>query len=136
PGGRTLPQIIPLPPFPLLYGSGAGVDESNGYASFNSLQLRMRHAFSSGLHLELNYTWSKELDYTSTAIEDGQGVNSGGTIGSPDLIHNSNNRRYGLSDQPNRFVGIVMYESPFGAGRPWAASNRVVRSVLGNWSTS
>jgi hypothetical protein len=133
--GRTIPQFVTLLPFPLLYGSGAGVDESNGYAAYNSLQLRMRHTFSGGLHLEMNYTWSKELDFTSTAIEDGQGVNSGGTIGSPDLTHNGNNRRYGLSDQPNRFVGIVMYDSPFGAGRPLAASNKIVRSLLGNWNT-
>jgi hypothetical protein len=95
----------------------------------------MRHNFSSGLHLEINYTWSKELDFVSTAIEDGQGVNSGGTVGSPDLIHNGNNRRYGLSDQPNRFVGIVMYESPFGAGKHFTLSNRIARGLLGNWNT-
>jgi hypothetical protein len=133
--GRTIPQFVTLLPYPLLYGSGAGIDESNGYAAYNSLQLRMRHTFSAGLHLEVNYTWSKELDFTSTAIEDGQGVNSGGAIGSPDLTHNRNNRRYGLSDQPNRFVAIVMYESPFGAGRPLAAGNKFVRGLLGNWST-
>jgi trimeric autotransporter adhesin len=134
--GRTIPQFITFLPYPLLYGSGAGVDESNGYASYNSLQLRMRHTFSSGLHLEFNYTWSKELDFVSTAIEDGQGVNSGGTVSSPDLINNSNNRRYGLSDQPSRFIGIVAFDSPFGAGKRFAASNGIVRSLLGSWSTS
>jgi trimeric autotransporter adhesin len=133
--GRTIPQFVTMLPYPLLYGSGAGVDESNGYASYNSLQLRMRHAFSAGLHVEVNYTWSKELDYTSTAIEDGQGVNSGGTIGSPNLLNNSDNRRYGLSDQPNRFVAIVMYDSPFGAGKSLALSNRVAQELLGGWST-
>jgi hypothetical protein len=126
---------VTLLPYPLLFGSGAGVDESNGYASYNSLQLRLRHTFSAGLHLEVNYAWSKELDFTSTAIEDGQGVNSGGTVGSPNLINNALNRRYGLSDQPNRFVAIISYESPFGAGKPLALSNRWARSVLGNWST-
>ena len=133
--GRTIPQFVTLLPYPLLYGSGAGVDESNGYASYNSLQVRVRHTFSAGLHVEVNYTWSKELDYTSTAIEDGQGVNSGGTIGSPNLIDNGANRRYGLSDQPNRFVAILMYESPFGKGKTFALSNRIARSVLGGWST-
>jgi hypothetical protein len=133
--GRTIPQFVAMLPYPLLYGSGAGVDESNGYASFNSLQLRMRHRFGYGLMIESNYSWSKELDYTSTAIEDGQGVNSGGTIGSPDLLNNANNRRYGLSDQPNRFTAIVLYESPFGAGKPFALSNRFARDVLGGWNT-
>ncbi len=133
--GRTIPQFVTLLPFPLLYGGGAGVDESNGYASYNSLQVRMRHSFSKGLLIEVNYTWSKELDYTSTAIEDGQGVNSGGTIGSPNLLNNGINRRYGLADQPNRFVGIIMYESPFGKGRSFELSNRFARNILGGWST-
>ncbi len=133
--GRTIPQFVSLLPYPLLYGSGAGVDESNGYASYNSLQLRMRHTFSAGLHLEVNYTWSKELDFVSTAIEDGQGVNSGGTVSNPDLIHNQNNRRYGLSDQPNRFVAIVMYESPFGTGKHFSLRNPIARSLLGDWNT-
>jgi len=61
-------------------------------------------------------------------------VNSGGTIGSPDLTNNNNNRRYGLSDQPHRFVAIVVYESPFGAGRPLALSNRIAQAALGGWS--
>jgi hypothetical protein len=132
--GRTIPQFIPLLPYPLLYGSTAGVDESNGYASYNSLQLRLRHTSRSGLTIDANYTWSKELDYTSTAIEDGQNVNSGGTIGSPDLTNNASNRRYGLSDQPHRFVAIVLYESPFGAGRPLALSDKFARAALGDWS--
>jgi len=134
--GRTIPQFVALLPYPLLYGSGAGVNESNGFASFNSLQVRLRHAFSSGLTLQLEYTWSKELDYTSTGIEDGQGVNSGGTFGSPDLININNNRHYGLADQPNRFVGIMVYNSPFGAGGPLALNSRVARAILGNWTTS
>jgi hypothetical protein len=132
--GRTIPQFVPLLPYPLLYGSGAGVDESNGYSSYNALQLRLRHTFRAGLTIETNYTWSKELDYSSTAIEDGQGVNSGGTIGSPNLTNNSINRRYGLADQPHRFVAIVMYESPFGAGRPVALRNKFAAAALGGWS--
>jgi hypothetical protein len=134
--GRTIPQFITLLPYPLLYGSGAGVNASNGFATFNSLQARLVHSFSSGLTLQANYTWSKELDYTSTGIEDGQGVNSGGSIGSPDLLNINNNRHYGLADQPHRFVGVLVYESPFGAGRPFALSNRVARTVLGGWTTA
>ena len=34
--GRTIPQYITMLPYPLLYGSGAGVDESNGFAGYNS----------------------------------------------------------------------------------------------------
>ena len=132
--GSTIPQFVTLLPYPLLYGSGAGVNESNGFASFNSLQATLRHSFSSGLTLQANYTWSKELDYTSTGIEDGQGVNSGGSISSPDLLDINNNRHYGLADQPHRFVGVAVYNSPFGAGGPAALNNSIARSILGGWS--
>jgi hypothetical protein len=85
--GGPIPQFVSLLSYPLLYGASAGVDESNGYAGYNSLQARVSHSFSSGLHFMANFTWGKDLDYTSTAIEDGQGVNSGGTIASPDLLN-------------------------------------------------
>lgn len=70
------------------------MDESNGFGGYNSLMARLAHSFSSGMHLEFNYTWSKELDYSSTGIEDGQGVNSGGTFGGSqaDLINAQNNK--------------------------------------------
>ncbi len=134
--GRTIPQYITLLPYPLLYGSGAGVDESNGFAGYNALSVRLAHSFSSGLHLEFNYTWSKELDYTSTAIEDGQGVNSGGTFGGTqaDLVNSHNNKHYGFSDQPHRFVAVMAYESPFGAGKSFALGNRVARGLAGGWN--
>jgi len=133
---RTIPQFITLLPYPLLYGSGAGVDESNGFAGYNSLNVRLAHSFSKGWHLEANYTWSKELDYTSTGIEDGQGVNSGGSLSgaAADLLNSHNNKHYGSADQPHRFVGILAYDSPFGKGRPFALSNRLGRAVLGDWS--
>jgi hypothetical protein len=99
------------------------------------LQARLSHAFSSGLNLQMNYTWSKELDYVTTGVEDGQGVNAGGTLGAaPDLIHNSLNRNYGLADVPNRFVATVVYNSPFGRNGKHALENPLARFVLGSWS--
>jgi hypothetical protein len=134
--GRTIPQFITALPYPLLYGSGAGVDESNGFAGYNSLNVRLTHAFSSGLHFEANYTWSKELDYTSTGIEDGQGVNSGGSFGggAADLLNPHNNKHYGLADQPHRLVAVLAYESPFGKSKALALNSRIARSVLGDWN--
>ncbi|HWC95942.1 MAG TPA: carboxypeptidase regulatory-like domain-containing protein [Candidatus Sulfopaludibacter sp.] len=134
--GRTIPQFITQLPYPLLYGTGAGVDESNGFAGYNSLSARLAHNFSNGLHLEFNYTWSKELDYTSSGIEDGQGVNSGGTFGGAqaDLLNDHNNKHYGLADQAHRFVAVLAYESPFGKGKQLALRNPVAAGLLGDWN--
>src|SRR5580698_3071900 len=131
--GSTIQQYIPSLPYPLLYGGG--LNGSTGFASYNSFQTRLRHAFSSGLYLDLNYTWGKELDFTTTGIEDGQGVNYGGTVGTPDLINNQLNRNYGLADMPQRFVATVTYASPFGANGAFALSNKMGRAVLGDWTT-
>ncbi|MBT9332434.1 TonB-dependent receptor [Paracidobacterium acidisoli] len=129
---RTIEQFIPLLPYPHLYG--AGLNGSTGFARYNSLQVRLNHAFSSGLHLDLNYTWGKELDFTTTGIEDGQGVNYGGNTGTPDLVDNRLNQNYGLADLPHRFVATLVYESPFGSKGHFTLSNAVARQVLGDWS--
>jgi len=130
--GRTIQQQIPYMPYPLL--TGATLDGSKGYASYNSLQARIAHSFSSGLNLQANYTWSKELDYVTTPIEDGQGVNSGGTVGTPDIINNGMNRNYGLADVPHRFVATIVYSSPFGKNGKHAFANPIGRALLGDWS--
>jgi hypothetical protein len=122
-------------PYPLLFGNSSRINDSRGYASYHSLQARLSHAFSNGFQLDANYTWSKELDYTTTAIEDGQGFNSGGTASAPDLLNLGNNKKYGFSDQPHRFVGVMLYESPFGAGKRFEIRNRIMRAVAGNWHT-
>ncbi|HMG01715.1 MAG TPA: TonB-dependent receptor [Edaphobacter sp.] len=130
--GRTIQQQIPLTPYPLLWG--ATLDGSRGYGSYNSLQASLSHSFTSGLNLRMNYTWSKELDYVTTPVEDGQGVNAGGTVGTPDLINNRLNRNYGLADVPHRFVATVVYTSPFGKNGKHALENPVARFVAGGWS--
>jgi hypothetical protein len=132
-GGATVPQYTTLLPYPLLFGNSARVNDSRGYAAYHSLQLRVSHAFAAGFQLDANYTWSKELDYTTTAIEDGQGFNSGGTAGSPDLLNVNNNKKYGFSDIPHRFVGVLLYELPFGAGKALEIRSKVLRSVVGKW---
>ncbi|RZU42397.1 TonB-dependent receptor [Edaphobacter modestus] len=129
---RTIQQQIPKMPYPLLWG--ASIDGSKGYADYHSLQARLSHAFASGFNIQANYTWSKELDYVTTPIEDGQGVNSGGTVGTPDLIHNGLNRNYGLADTPNRFVATIVYNSQFGKNGKYALNNLVARVLLGGWS--
>lgn len=130
--GSTIQQYVTKLPYPLL--AGGFLNGSRGYASYNSLQIKMMHAFSSGLHMQLNYTWSKELDYTTTGIEDGQGVNAGGTLGTPDLINNRLNRNYGLADVPHRFVATIVYRSPFGKDGKYALGNSFARTLLGDWS--
>lgn len=131
---RTIQQFIPLLPYPMMYGGNLNGD--TGFGNYNALIARLSHHFSSGLDIAANYTWSKELDYVTTGIEDGQGVDAGGGPGTPDLINSANNKNYGTADLPNRINVIVVYESPFGAKGKYALGNPVARTVAGDWMLS
>jgi hypothetical protein len=135
-GAATVSQFVTYLPYQYLYGSTSRINDSRGFADFNSLQVRLSHAFSHGFQLDFNYTWSKELDYTSTATEDGQGFNSGGTAGAPDILNLYNNRRYGSADTPHRATAILVYELPFGPGKALAPSNKVLNAIVGSWQAA
>lgn len=131
---RTIAQLIPNLPYPLLYGSMLNGD--TGFADYNALLARLSHHFSSGFDLTFNYTWSKELDYVSSGIEDGQGVDAGGGPGTPDLLNPENNKNYGTADMPNAVNVIAVYQSPFGAKGVHAMSSQWGRALVGDWMLS
>jgi trimeric autotransporter adhesin len=129
----TIQQLIPYLPYPLLYGGG--LNGSTGFANYNAGLVHAVYHGASGLTMMFNYTWSKELDFVSTATEDGQGVNPDGNISStPDLIDPHNNVNYGADDTPNAFSAVVTYQSPFGAKGKYALSNPVGRAIAGGWN--
>jgi len=131
-GSATLDQLTANYPYPLM--GPAGLNQSKAWANYDSLQLRLSHAFSHGFHMDLNYTWSKELDNTDT-MEDNQGFNSGGTAGNLNVTNMGVNYRYGFSDMPQRFAAALVYNTPFGTGQPLEIRNRVVRALIGKWQT-
>lgn len=135
-GGATIPRYVSYLPYPHLFGNSARINDSRGFANYQSLQLRLSHSFSSGFLFDMNYTWSKELDYTATATEDGQGFNSGGSAGAPDIINLNNNRRYGSADVPHRFTAVAVYELPFGAGKALNPTNGLLSGLVSGWQTS
>ena len=127
-GGCTVQQQYTYMPFPLLYGGG--LNGSRGWARYNSLQSTFAHT-AHGLHLQANFTWSKELDFVTTAIEDGQGVDPSGSISNTDLYNNRANQNYGSDDMPLRLVLIGVYQSPFGKGGSFALGNPI--AIAGRW---
>jgi hypothetical protein len=132
---RTISRENTLYPYPLLVGSAAAIDRSDATADFHSMQLRVTRSFSRGLMMDAHYTWSKEIDNTDN-MADNQGFNASGNVGNHDLYNFSNNRHLGLSDIPNRFVATVLYELPFGEGKPMDSQNRVFRAIASGWQTS
>jgi hypothetical protein len=129
----TVQQQYTLFPYPLL--QGGNLNGSRGFAHYNSLQLKFAHT-AHGLHAEANFTWSKSLSFVTTAIEDGQGQDSTGSISNTDLYNNRLNQNYDNSDQPLSFNLIAVYQSPFGRGGSMALSNRWAQALAGGWEIS
>ncbi|MBI3698786.1 MAG: TonB-dependent receptor [Acidobacteria bacterium] len=101
-------------------------------SSYNALQVSVNRRLSSGLILLSNYTWAKSLDDISDDTDGaGQGL----------LIPTDNrNRRldWGRSDFDIRhqFRAAVIYDLPFGSGRPLLNRPGVVSALIGGWTTN
>ena len=105
-----------------------------GYSNYNAMDVKFEHR-SAHLAVTSIYTWSKNLDDKSSAAAagaDGQGWQG--------FLNNENPRLdYGRSDFDvgQRFVTSLVYDLPFGSGRPLANQvNPVVNAVIGGWETS
>ena len=131
-GAATIAQSTTLNPYPLL--TGLGVNQSKAWARYNSLQIRATHQFVQGFHIDLNYTWSKEIDNSDT-MEDNQLGNPGGTAGGLDVKNLKNNLHLGGDDIPHRLTGTFLVDLPFGAGKAVNVQNRILRSIVGGWQT-
>jgi trimeric autotransporter adhesin len=144
-GAATIARYATMLPYPHFFATDASrsatVNDSNGFSIYHSMQLRLVHALANGLMLDAQYNWSKSLDHTNTVIEDTQGFNSGGSLNAIapttalDLVNLQNNKKYSYSDIPHRFVATVVYDLPFGPGKPVDVQNRVLRSIARGWQT-
>jgi hypothetical protein len=130
-GQATISRSFLYYPYPYLYSST--ITDSRGFADFHSLQTRLSRAFADGFRVDVNYTFSKELDYTSTATEDGFGSNRGGTPSAYDLLNLRNNRKLGAADQKHVFNAVPMYALPIGPGKHFNPSNKILSHMVGNW---
>jgi hypothetical protein len=111
-----------FPQFPVGTGSGStGVIEGNanvGSSYFESLNVRLEKRFAGGLLLVANYIHSKLIE-RDTWLND--------TDPQPE-------KRVSPFDHPNRFVGAISYELPFGKGRRFSFQSRWVDLIAGGWS--
>ena len=107
----------------LIYQIGSD-GRSNYHAFFASLQKR----FSRGLTFTANYTWSHSLDQI--------GYNQS-NLNSASNAYNLN-YDYGPSifDRRHTFNASYFWELPFGKGRMYSTSNRVLDTILGGWYSS
>jgi hypothetical protein len=110
---------------------------SIGNSEYNGLQLSLRHAMSSGLQFDFNYTYSKSID----AGSDAERVSLFEGFGFASQIINSwaPNQLRAVSDfdTKHQINSNWVYELPLGKGRRFGSGmNRLMDSVFGGWGLS
>jgi len=103
---------------------------SAGMSTYNGLSVAMRRAFSHGLLVTANYMWSHEIDDGSNGSGDGDEVNPQNPLcqicdtasGAWDARHVAN--------------GNLVYQLPFGTGKPLLNQHGIANALAGNWQLS
>jgi hypothetical protein len=99
-------------------------------SNYHSFSVKLTRRFSSGLTYLAGYTFSRSID-------DGSGIR---TLGSDPLFPQNSyciscERGLSIFDTRHRFVTSVLYDLPFGKGRP-LLNHGVQSTLLGGWELS
>ncbi len=110
-----------------------------GMSYYNALQISLRHANSHGFQGEVNYTYSRSIDYSSDAER--SNTFSSGVAGSGTIIQNTwkpaLNRAISDFDTKQLLTADFVYALPFGRGKAlMGKTNRAVDAVIGGWQLS
>lgn len=100
---------------------------SSGNGNYNGLGVKLTRRMSAGLTYLFSYTWSKSLDDASAI----RGTNV--DIFPQDSYCISCEKGYSAFNTPHRMVTSVLYELPFGKGKPLANRGGVINQVVGGW---
>ncbi|HEY4979956.1 MAG TPA: TonB-dependent receptor, partial [Candidatus Acidoferrum sp.] len=108
---------------------------SMGTASYNAMQVTLRHPISHGVQFDFNYTFSKSIDLSSDAERIGTHGGLGGQIinaWSPFQL-----RSVSDFDATHQFNANFIADLPFGKGRKYASeANGFVNALIGGWQLS
>jgi hypothetical protein len=100
---------------------------SVGMSSYNGLSLALRRAFSRGLLVTVNYTWSHEIDNGSNGSGDGDEVSPQNPLC---LVCDWAS---GVWDARHVVNGNAVYQLPFGRGKSMMNDVGITTAILGNW---
>ncbi|MBI4874047.1 MAG: TonB-dependent receptor, partial [Acidobacteria bacterium] len=95
-----------------------------GFANYHSLQVILDKQFGKGLSGYANYVYSKVLSNTESSFV-------GDNAGPLDYYNLRLEKAPATFDLPHMFKAYLQYEVPFGKGRAFSTSWRVVDAVLG-----
>ncbi|HTS68858.1 MAG TPA: carboxypeptidase-like regulatory domain-containing protein [Terriglobia bacterium] len=122
---NVLNPLTGLPPYPLFGQISWRGNQSN--STYEGLGLGLRRAFRQGLLLSMNYTWSHEIDDGSMGSGDGDSL-------TPQIVEcRACDKANGIWDVRHAANASIVYELPFGAGKPFLNQGGFSRGVFGSW---
>jgi len=131
PAGGWVDPRAPFQNWAIIYST-----ENLGFQNYQAMQVEVTHRFSHGLFFQANYTWAHD-------ISDAQGDAPVGFGGETNYGLAVVNRFDIPADRGNvagvrrqRFLLTGTYDLPFGHGRRWSSSYRLVNGVFGGWNFS
>ena len=147
PYGFKGPSCIPAPGLGFCPGTSLNNQATSmfawssiGKSNYNALQANLRKQLGNGLQFDLNYTFSKSIDYTSNATR--LGFSSSVNVGAPgSRLANafSPASRRGVSDfdTTHQINSNWIAELPVGKGRRFGGNaGPVADAVIGGWQLS
>ncbi len=99
-----------------------------GRANYNAFSAKLQRRFSAGLTYLTSYTWSK-------AIDTGSGIRMppGDTLFLQNEFCQSCDRALSAFSAEHRFVTSLLYELPFGKGKPFLNHGGFTHAIVGGW---
>jgi hypothetical protein len=126
-GNNTVRQALrPYPQYNSIDTYGGGGDHS-GHSTYHAGIIQLQRRLSGGLTFQTSYVFSKLL------------TDSDSYWGNGSSAANQYNRRLeksiGVYDQTHNFKAGIVYDLPFGKGKPYL-THGLVGYIIGNWRTS
>jgi len=120
PGPGSVQARRPFPQYSALHAYAPLVS-----ANYNSLQAQIERRFRNGFSLLSAYTWGHAIDNGPSQVD---------TVVVPQNAFDfAAERGNSAFDIRNRFVSSVLYELPFGKGKPFFADSRAGNAIAGGW---
>jgi len=126
------PFVDPRAPFQnwgIIYST-----ENLGFQNYQAMQVEFNHRMSHGLSFQANYTWAHDISDAQGDAPAGFGGETNYGLAVVDRYAVGLDRGNVAGVRRQRFLLTGTYDLPFGKGRPWSTSSRLLDAIFGGWS--
>jgi hypothetical protein len=108
--------------------------ENLGFQNYQAMQVEANHRTSGGLFFQANYTWAHDISNAQGDAPVGFGGETNYGLAVVDRFSTNLERGNVAGARRQRFLFTGSYELPFGKGRRWSSSSRLLNDIAGGWS--